>query len=81
MLASSSIINPPQEINGFPKDPFPFLIRSMSPSAIYISDPDMLASKLVEQEYLQSLGKIFLLVNSYNKVHNKMQQRQLIGDQ
>ena len=43
----------------------------MSPSAIYISDPDMLASKLVEQEYLQSLGKIFLLVNSYNTVHNK----------
>ena len=38
--------------------PFPLPgLGHVSPSQLYISDPDMLASKLVEQEYLQSLGK------------------------
>ena len=37
--------------------PFPGL-RQPSPTNVYnISDPDMMASKLVEQEYLQSLGR------------------------
>ena len=34
------------------------LPRAGSPRALYnISDPDMMASKLAEQEYLQSLGQ------------------------
>ena len=31
--------------------------RTLSPKCHYISDPDMLASKLVEQEYLKSLDQ------------------------
>ena len=31
-------------------------LNHVSSSQVYISDPDMLASKLAEQEYLQSLG-------------------------
>ena len=75
---SPSYRNNKEEVKLFP---FPSL-GHVSPSQLYISDPDMLASKLVEQEYLQSLGKVYdatqtsHLTNFYNVDHAKSAKKQ-----
>ena len=37
------------------------------PNNYNISDPDMIASKLAEQEYLQSLGKMIILIHDLER--------------